>query len=191
MQVVEILNKITERNAPVIGCIAQRGDRMYQNLGDFGLDCAVIADKVSDLIMIAELLGTTDSPIETIITEYDGHSLIAQQIGEVTLISITEHLPRAGFKKLQVGLSLQTRMLGKAFDTSDAPETPVAAKPEPRPAEVVSSEPKAEAGLMGTLSSLVSSVGSKPAEGVSSSDEPPPGMEGKKRRVYRGQVFWE
>lgn len=196
MQVNEILDKITERNAPVVGCIARKGNKMHHNLEDFGLDCGRIADTVQDLLSISDLIEDGGSKIDTVFTEYDGHCLIGQRIEDSLLVTVSDHVQRAGFKKLQVGLSLQTRMLSKALD--EAPEMVVEAAPEPvaePEVEAVAEPPAAPERVIeapkkkSAWNSLMRAVGSAPAE--SAAEETPVNTEGKTRKVYRGQVYWE
>lgn len=166
MQVQEVLDKITDKNAAIVGCIAKSGDDIYHNLGDYGIDQTVVAETVTDMLDITATLGDHCVELNTVFTEYDGHCVLGQRVGDDMLIAVTEHLQSAGYKKLQVNLSLQTRMLTRALeDAAKAPTpapAPVAAAPAPAP------EPVAEA---------------KPEED--------PAKKGKRRRVYRGVVFWD
>lgn len=202
MQVTEILDKITERNTPVIGCIVRKGDRLHHNLDGYDLDCAHIADTVQDLLSIADLIEDGGSQIDTVFSEYDGQCLIGQRIDDSLLVTVSDHLQRGGFKKLQVGLSLQTRMLSKALDK--APADVAAAKPAAA-AEPVDAAPSTEVHVKVDTESaqeapstgsawdwMKRAVGAKAADSPSAPTEAEPvNTEGKKRRVYRGQVYWE
>ena len=164
MQVQEVLDKITDKNAAIVGCIAKSGDKIYHNLGDYGIDQTVVAETVSDMLDLTATLGDHCVELNTVFTEYDGHCVLGQRVGDDLLVAVTEHLQSAGYKKLQVNLSLQTRMLTRALEAAaNAPQV-VEAAPAPAPTP----EPAAQA---------------TPAED--------PAKKGKRRRVYRGVVFWD
>ncbi len=183
MSVVEVLDKITERNNPVIGCLAKTGDSVYHNLNDYDLNHDQILGNIDELLELAALLDSDAGEFNSVAAEFDGNTIIGQRIDEGTVLVVADHLPRAGLKKLQVGLALQTRMLSKALSESKAepaPSIPVAAAapvaeaaPAPAPAEVAPA-PAAEAPA------------EAPAEAAA--DEDP--NKGKTKRVYRGQVYW-
>lgn len=199
MQVTDILDKITERNTPVIGCIARKGARMHHNLGDFDLDCDQIADTMQDLLSIADFIEDGGSKIDTVFSEYDGQCLIGQRIDDALLVTVSDHLQRGGFKKLQVGLSLQTRMLSKAIDEAPelappaplAEETMAAPEPAPQPEEVEAPLPEAAPEPKSAWNRLLQAVGPKVTTPDPEVEAEPVNTEGKKRRVYRGQVYYE
>ena len=187
MQVNEILDKITERNAPVLGCIARKGDTMHHNLDNLDLDCGKIADAVQDLLAISDIIVDGDTKPDTVMAEYNGHCLIGQRIEDSLLVAVSDHIQRAGFKKLQVGLSLQTRTLSKALD-----EAPAVAAAEPTPTEPEKAEAPAPTDAevkKSAWNNILRAVGVRP-EGPAE-PEPEVNTEGKVRKVYRGQVYWE
>ena len=186
MQVSEVLNKITERNAPVVGCIARKGDRVYHNLEAFDMNVEQLADTVEDLLNISEMLGHDDAPVDTVFSEYDGNCLIGQRVDDSILVTVSDSLHRAGFKKLQVGLSLQTRLLKKAMDETPVP-SPEEASAAPAP-EAEAQEQKGPDAPKSTWSKLISAVVASPQEVAAPA---PADTAGKKRRVYRGQVYYD
>lgn len=180
MQVVEVLDKITERNAPIVGCIVKSDKGVFHNLEDYyALDCNQVADTVQELLDVTEYLEQETGSIDTVWTEFDGHCVIGNRAGDDVLIAVTGHLQRAGVKKLQVGLSLQTRMLTKALEESDPAVTaePVAAPAAAVETTAVAPEPAYEEP----------EAVAEPEVEAAPVDE----NKGKKRRVYRGQVYWE
>lgn len=187
MQIEEVLGKITERNAPVVGCIARKGNKLYHNLDDFGLECEEIVDKVNDLLSISDLLDGGESEVDTVIAEFDGHNLIGQRIDDSILVTVADHLQRAGLKKLQVGLSLQSRMLSKALDAAPDNKTPNetlgAIKAKEATAKVAEDDKKKS-----TWGNLMNAVIAQAPEAPEATDA---NTEGKVRRIYRGQVFYE
>ncbi len=193
MQVNEVLEKITDRNTPVVGCIARNGDRLYHNLEGMGMDCAKIADTMDDLLNVSDFLeGCGEASMDTVLAEYDGNCLIGQRVDDSLLVTVSDHLHRAGFKKLQVGLSLQSRMLTKAMAETPAPEMAPAPSPEPAPVAETAPQPAAPAAKSGStwaklVNAVVASAPTEPAEQAA----PEVNAEGKKRRVYRGQVYYE
>lgn len=201
MQVTEILDKITQRNTPVIGCIARKGDQLHHNLGDFDLDCAQIADTMQDLLPIADLIEDGGPEIDTVFSEYDGQCLIVQRIEDTLLVTVSDHLHRGGFKKLQVGLSLQTRLLSKAMDAEQQPIHPAApiaqaepvAQAEPAPGQEDQTAPSPEGAPEppSAWHRLLQAVAPKQGNSSRVEDVGPVNAEGKTRRVYRGQVYYE
>ena len=219
MQVIDVLNKITERNAPVVGCVARSGEQLFHNLEDFDLDCAQIADTIDELLALTSYLEDEDDDCDTVYAQYDRHCVIGQRVGDSTLVAVTDHLQRAGFKKLQVGLSLQSRLLAKALNEApqvlSEPSTP-AAEDQPETTSESSKTDRLEK-LKSSLAAAAStnrSVGEEPEpttdepevaaepDVVAQSDGEPldqvieepveePVEKPKVRRVYRGTVYWE
>lgn len=205
MQIQDILQNVTDRNAPVLGCIARSGDKMFHNLDDFGLDCTKIADSVDELFHLTSMLDDEDAnPLNIVFAEFDGHSLLGQRVDDSLMIAVADHLQRGAYKKLQVGLSMQARMMVKALADAPTPEPVAAPEPTPEPeapakdeAELVATPDnpkKAEPakGGLGALRALGSVFGSSGPETSSQSDgSDDPANAGKRKRVYRGQVYWE
>lgn len=188
MQVHDVLNRITERNPAVVGCIVRSEADLHHNLEDFNLDCSKIADTVEDLLAVSDLLEGMDAKADTVLTEYDGNCLVGMRVDGNLLVAVSDHMQRAGFKKLQVGLSLQTRLLSKALDEApaqDAINTPIP-KEQPQPAEVTPAEDKPKSAWSKLLRAVVADVPEGPAEATQ-----PENTEGKTRKMYRGQVYYE
>ena len=190
MPVAEVLDKITERNAPVVGCIARKDGRIFHNLDGFDVDFGRIADTMEDLLSVSDFLDDGSAKIDTVFTEYDGNCLIGQRIDDSVLVTVTDHVERAGFKKLQVGLSLQSRLLKKALDeAADEPE-PIA---EPVAAEPIEAEPAAKPNesSKSAWSKLLNAVVASTPEETAAPAQDDAAIAGKKRKVYRGQVYYE
>lgn len=188
MQVTDVLDRITERNPAVVGCIARKGEQLHHNLADFNLDCTKIADTVEDLLAVSDLLEGMDTSADTVLTEYDGNCLVGMRIDGNLLVAVSDHMQRAGFKKLQVGLSLQTRLLTKALDDAPAPDavnTPTP-KAQPQPDEVNPSETARQSTWTRILRAVVAEVPEMSGEAAA-----PENTEGKTRKMYRGQVYYE
>ncbi len=198
MQVTEVLDKISEHNAPVIGCIAAAKGQVFQNLNGYDLNCALIADKVRDIMELSALAGEEGAdPFETVMIEYDGHSLVVNRMTDGLLIVISEHLQHGAFKKLQVGLSLQARMLDKALaDMPDAMMLPVPIEDfvEPLPADDDATDAEAEAGRRAHMGLFgwrgLGAALSFRSRGAQAEGKTSEGMPSKvrPRRVYRGQI---
>jgi len=172
MSVQDVLQKITHRNEPVIGCIVRSGDAVHHNLTCYGVDCDEIVDSMSDVLDLTAALDEGGGEIDTVWSEFDGNSLVAQRIGDATLVALTDRIPRPGFKKLQVNLSLQTRLLAKALKSKDTSEADTAPTPS------------------APLQSAAPPIGEthQPADDASDPADGPPK---KKKRFYRGSVYWE
>lgn len=189
MSVVSILDKITERNTDIVGCIAIKEDRMYHNLEAFDMDCDKIAETVGDLMAVSDLLEVMDDQVNTVLTEYDGNCLVGQRVDENIVIAVTDHLHRGAYKKLQVGLSLQGRLLTKALDEAaslppDVIPTPVAEAPaEP-------TKPAAPEAPKSRWSKLVGAVVATAPDAPEPAAEDPANA-GKTKKFYRGQVYYE
>jgi hypothetical protein len=181
MAVKDVLDKITERNSDVVGCIAVRGDRVYHNLDAFEVDCTRISETMADLLAISDMVDEMEEPVSSVFTEYDGNCIVAQRMDDDLLIAVTDHLQRGGYKKLQVGLSLQARLLGKALEEDAALPADVIPAAEPEKAVATSA-------LGSTWSKLVSAVVAPVPDAPAPVSE---NTEGKKKRYYRGQVYYE
>ncbi|MEL6520764.1 MAG: hypothetical protein AAFQ66_07355 [Pseudomonadota bacterium] len=203
MQIDDVLNKITDRNAPVIGCIAKSNSKVFHNLADYDIDCGEIVETVEELMTLTGYIDEADEDnhdFETVYAEFDGQCLMGQRVDDHILVAVTDHLQRSGFKKLQVGLSLQTRLLVKALEDSPA-ETVVSPDPEPQAEEPENAPAPARrfagrqssrsAGGSGLIPPLkrTSEEAAPEAEAAPAAEEP--SQKGKTRRVYRGTVYWE
>lgn len=197
MQIQSILQTVTDRNDPVLGCIARSGSKMFHNLDDYGLDCESIADSVEELFQLTTMLDEDEeNPLSIVFAEYDGHSLLGQRVDDNLMIAVADHLQRGAYKKLQVGLSMQARMIAKAM--AEAPE-PAAAPPVKEaaaaPQEATQETPREPAAKQpartgfGALRALGSVLGTSGASADDGANDP--ANAGKTKRVYRGQVYWE
>lgn len=184
MQVTDVLEKITDRNAPVIGCIARKGAALHHNLDGFDMDHGKIADTMDDLLAVTGYLDAGEAEVDTVITEFDGNCLIGQRVDDVLLVTVADRLQRAGFKKLQVGLSLQTRLLSKTMDDVEATPAPVAA---PAPA----AEPKKAEAPKSAWGRFVKAIVAEAPEAPAVSAADAEANKGKTRKMYRGQVYYE
>lgn len=163
MSMQEVLNKITDKNTAIVGCVAKSGDRIFHNLDDYDIEHGVIAESVSDMFDLASTLGDHCVDLSSLFSEYDGHCVIGQRVGDGMLVAVTEQLQRAGYKKLQVNLSLQTRLLAKAMEEAPAEDPAVAS----------------------VLKATAKPAAPEPAAAAVDPNK------GKRRRMYRGVVFWE
>lgn len=193
MHVTEVLDKISQHNAPVIGCIASAKGQLFQNLNGYDLNCATIAEKVRDILEFSALTCEDSAdPFESIMIEYDGHSLVVNRMQDGILIVISEHLQHGAFKKLQVGLTLQSRMLDKALAEMPAPMSlpvPIEDFLDPLPDEAEEIDVEAEAGrraYMGLFAwrglGAALSFRSRAAKAAGATPK------SKTRKVYRGQI---
>jgi hypothetical protein len=190
MHIQELLQTITDRNAPVLGCIARSGDKMFHNLDDFGLDCEKIAESVEDLFHLTTMLDDEEAePLTVIFAEYDGHSLVGQRVDDGLMVAVADHLQRGAYKKLQVGLSMQARMMSKAL--ANAPATVATPAPAAAPVPETTSGPVPANSAFNAFRALGSLLGTVSEAPKSEIDEAEMLRQGKRKRVYRGQVYWD
>ena len=189
MSVHGILEKITERNSEVVGCIAEKDGQLYHNLDAFPMDCDKIAETMGDLLAVSDLLEDMDEPVNTVLTEYDGNCLVAQRIDGNMLIAVADHLHRGAYKKLQVGLSLQGRLLTKALEDEGSPAPAEAEAKADLPEDTLAVETKPEAPEKGKWSKLLNSVVGQAPEAPASADADD--TKGKVKKYYRGQAYYE
>ena len=179
MSIETVLDKIVDHNVDVQACILASGDKIYHNLTGVNemIDVEAVCERAQNMLAITELLEDDQCLANTAFVEYDDHSLIVKSINDDdTLILINGHMARAGFKKLQVGINLFTKPLERAkADTARAERE---AKPL-----------VAERDLVATRDVPQKKVETVPDEVEVSAD--PEDHTGKKKRIYRGVVFWE
>lgn len=176
MSIEAVLDKIVDHNSDIHACILASGDKVYHNLsGPYQMvDPDMFSERARNMLAVTGLMEDDRMEAGTAFVEYDQHSLLIKQLNEDdTLILINDHMARAGFKKLQVGVNLFVKPLERAK------------------AELAKAEREATP-LVADRSEATSPVPSraKPSEPAAPEAEAE-NHEGKKKRVYRGVVFWE
>lgn len=187
MLIEAVLDKIVDHNVDVQACILASGDNVYHNLsGAYEVvDPKAISDRALNMLAITELLEDEQCEAGTAFVEYDDHSLMVKSLNDDdTLILINGHMARAGFKKLQIGINLFIKPLERA----KAEAARAAREAIPLVAE---RENSVKHGLAAPREEEAQKVETAAEPVVPPSPDGNPEHAGKKKRIYRGVVFWE
>lgn len=138
MSVETVLQKISDHNADVLGCIATHGDKVHHNLPDLYelIDTDAVTEYASNMFTVTDALETEHEPFNHLFLEYAGHSIYARRLDDGVLVLANRAMERANFKKMQVGVNLFIKPLKRAL-SGDAE----AKKPE---AEAIVATPSEE-----------------------------------------------
>lgn len=126
-----VLDKITEHNDNVLGCIVASGDVVYHNLPEpyHLLDIRSIAEAAGNIFALIDALDTDDGVFQEAFLEYQGHSILARSLdnGGVLLL-VAKPVTRGVFRTWHLGVGL---FVGPLMRALAADEVPVA-DPPPR-----------------------------------------------------------
>lgn len=108
MSVRAVLDKIRNHNADVRGCIAASGGVVHHNLPDdlTGIDAAALGEHAANLFAVSGALDDGGQDYATASLEYAGHSVLARRLDDGVLVVICQPMRRAGFRKLEIGVTL-------------------------------------------------------------------------------------
>lgn len=124
MSVETVLDKISAHNSDVVGCIAKRGDAIYQNLPEMYdlLDTDGVAEYAENMFALTDGLQTEYSAFEQLFLEYENHSIFARRLDDGLLLLLNRPMERDQFKRMQVGVNLFLKPLTRALQDVDAPQ---------------------------------------------------------------------
>lgn len=133
MSVETVLDKISNHNSDIIGCIATRGDRVFHNLpGAYQVvDARALTEHAANMFTVMEELGSENPEFSQVFMEYQGHSVYAKRLDDGVLALVNKPIHRGLFKKMQIGVNLFIKPLKAALDA-----------PEPAPEQVVADPPR-------------------------------------------------
>ena len=118
MSVETVLDKISNHNSHVLGCVAAHKGRVHHNLP--GLYELVEANAVSEYASImfeaTDALETGQDAFDQMFLEYEGHSIYARRLGDGVLVLVNEPMQRANFRRMQVGVNLFIKPLTAALE---------------------------------------------------------------------------
>ncbi|MEM1383060.1 MAG: hypothetical protein AAF713_10795 [Pseudomonadota bacterium] len=210
MSVEAVLDKITDQHDMLYGCVYRTAAGVYHNLKapyDL-LDVEEVTDYADNLLSVTRVLDDPSFDFDSIFVEYAAHSVIAKSVESDILLLLGPPISRAGYKKAVIGLGLFDKPLMRAAAKVEAAATEaklptVQSEPEPKPVPVAEIETveHIEPGPQ----TLVAERDATPpptvldvtpeeirVEEVPVPTENDPSEGGKKkRRIYRGVVFWE
>ena len=171
MQIDTILDKVVASNPDVIAALVRYDGKVFHNLRppyDM-FPAAEVLETFADVYDLTESVDDDRLDFGDLILGFDDHSFVVRPIDGGLMVALTRPMRRAQLLKVQVGLGLYAKSVGKAI-SGDAPPpaqpAPVlyaapAPAPAPQPAQAPAPQPAAQA-------------------------EPP-----KKVRMYRGVAYYD
>ena len=132
MSVEAILEKMTEHNSDVLGCIAMADDRTWSNLPDLYdvIDRQAISEHAMNLFQVTDGLETDHDPFDQLFLEFESHSFYVRRLDDVLLLLLNKPMRRTHFKKMQVGVNLFLKPLQRAIaDDGSSAKAPLVATP--------------------------------------------------------------
>lgn len=142
MSVETVLAKIVGHNEDVLGCIATHADQIYSNLPDGYsiVDCSEVTEYVQNMFALGDELDGANEKFDQIFIEYNEHSFYVRLLEDGVLLLLIAPIQRTIFKKVQVGVNLFIKPLGKALSEAavelakaveePAPDAPPAKRPK-------------------------------------------------------------
>lgn len=123
MSVEQVLDKISAHNTDVVGCIAKRGDTIYQNLPEMYdmLDTDGVTEYAENMFALTDDLQTDHAAFEQLFLEYENHSVFARRLDGGFLLLLNKSMERTQFKRMQVGVNLFLKPLDRALQEVDEP----------------------------------------------------------------------
>ncbi|MEM7545785.1 MAG: hypothetical protein AAF367_09640 [Pseudomonadota bacterium] len=133
MSVKEVLNKLTEHNAGVIGCMATRSGQLHHNLKDAYalIDMSMIAEEAEMMFTLLDDLDEPPTDAQHVFLEMPGHSVFAKRLDDGVLVVLNRPIDRRVFKQMQVGVNLFVKPLSRALASDEAEPSAEAAAPKP------------------------------------------------------------
>lgn len=125
MSVEAVLNKISEHNSDVLGCIAVHDGKVFANLPDMYdlVDTKSVIERAENMLMLTDGLDTGHDPFDQLFLEYEHHSVFARRLDDGVLLLLNKPMERSRFKKVQIGVNLFLKPLAKALQAADQPES--------------------------------------------------------------------
>lgn len=139
MLVNDVLDKITDHNSDVLGCIVKAKGVTFHNLPEKYdmVDAEAVGEYAENTFSLTDELGTGKADLEQLFLEFTHHSFYARKIEDGVLLLLNKPIQRRAFKKMQVGVNLYMKPLKRAIDENDAPPAaeapPQEAAPEQAP----------------------------------------------------------
>lgn len=127
MRTEAVLAQLLEHNPAVLAAAAVHGDTTYRSTtGAYAMaDFETIAHRLHGLF---DLMAQTDDPgetAETVYLEFEYHGVLALQVDEAILLTITKPLMAAGLEKLSVGLGIYRKPLRRSLaEAASEPTAP-------------------------------------------------------------------
>ena len=123
MSVEDVLEKISEHNSDVLGCIAVQDGTVYSRLPDMYdlVDTTEVIERAQNMLDLTDGLETEHAAFDQMFLEYEHHSVYARRLNDGVLLLLNKPIDRSRFKKMQVGVNLFLKSLNKALESANQP----------------------------------------------------------------------
>ena len=123
MSVEAVLNKISEHNSDVLGCIAVHDGKVFSNLPAMYdlVDTKSVIERAENMLLLTDGLETEHAPFDQLFLEYEHHSVFTRRLDDAVLLLLNKPMERSRFKKVQIGVNLFLKPLAKALEKADQP----------------------------------------------------------------------
>jgi hypothetical protein len=134
--VKDVLDKITDHNSDVLGCIVKAKGETFHNLPEMYdmVDANAVGEYAENTFSLTDELGTGKADLEQLFLEFTHHSFYARKIEDGVLLLLNKPIQRRAFKKMQVGVNLYMKPLKRAIDEKDAAASAAATEAPPQEA---------------------------------------------------------